>query len=206
MLFIVFFIIFTSQILSTQCKCGIWREFNHNKELSDPNPVWYKLDRYWFADSGIKSYGFESLDKQPMCDDMEMFHQCNRAQFLLDKYSELGNLPYTNLGCSQHISCAATLHSDGTFWCQNMDSFELCLVAQTILNNTNFQVSCKQAEVLTDGFPILNYRKLRPTTTTVTTTTESNETSVTAHPTQPSIGMSVVPNFILLLAIILNIM
>lgn len=97
-----------------------------------------------------------------ICNDMEMFYQCNRAQTILDAFTLKSNLPFYNLGCHKHIVCAAKL-SEGRYWCQNMDSYNLCLSGRDIIAyavvSDKYPIECRFDVLLEDRIPVLNFTK-----------------------------------------------
>ena len=64
-------------------KCGLWYQFSHTQERDGP----HYSNGGWGVDAGwgwAAGYGYESLDQFVICNDMEMFHQCDRAQEMLE--------------------------------------------------------------------------------------------------------------------------
>lgn len=128
--------------LLAEAKCGLWVQFRRDTATVAYQAQW-KTPSCCIQGPGFPTngnfqtgYGFESLDQMVVCNDMEMFHQCDRAQQLLDRLANDQNQPPFTLGCAQNIVCATEETSNGRYWCQNMDSYDLCLNAQTLLNGT----------------------------------------------------------------------
>ena len=76
------------------------------------------------------------------CDDIEMYLQCQHVQNsiigyanyiirLNQSYQLISLIP--NLGCDEHIVCCGNAGND--FMCQNIDSYNICLGANDVLNN-----------------------------------------------------------------------
>jgi hypothetical protein len=180
------FFLFVAAVTVTDAKCGLWYQFSH--VLDGPHwdnrngfpSGWYHGDVKWAA-------GYESLDQFVICNDMEMFHQCNRAQQILDLFTTNNGLPPVTIGCAEHIACSANLPSgNGKFFCQNMDSYDICLHAQAAISSVNqtaqFPIRCVYAEMLSDNVPVLNYRQASPTTTTTTAPTIVTNVTFTEPP------------------------
>lgn len=189
-------------------KCGLWRQYNRDTQRDGPyfngNPG------SWSRTAWAFSYGFESLDQNLACNDMEMFYQCDRAQKYLDLYNAEQNIAPATVSCAQNIVCSGAFTENGRFWCQNMNSFDLCVSVQSILNATKYSVECTYATANTDGIPILNYRRSPEitSTTTVTTTSVFVPTFVPSpttipQTTRPSTGHFLAPGIIFLVAMAL---
>jgi len=184
------YLIFLLFFIASEAKCGLWYQFSHNREgpyrenKYGSGSVYGNSDTQWAA-------GYESLDQQIICNDEEMFQQCNRAQQVVDMALIKNNLPIVTIGCADHIICAPTLPTNnGKFYCQNMDSYDLCILAQELMIRLNeearYQIKCTYATLLNDNIPVIDYRKPGPITTTTTvvtnTTQPSNTTSTTTKP------------------------
>jgi len=176
------FLLFVTAVTVTEAKCGLWYQFSHTREgpFRENRGGSYHGDTQWAA-------GYESLDQFVICNDMEMFHQCNRAQQVLDLFTTRNNLPLVTIGCAEHITCAANLPSgNGRFFCQNMDSYDLCIGAQAAIDGVNqtaqYPIRCVYAEMLSDNIPVLNYRQALPTTTTTTAPTVFTNVTLTEPP------------------------
>lgn len=196
-------------------KCGLWYEFNRDSVRDGPHTARgcsYCDSTYGWA----FSYSFESMDKQETCNDLEMLEQCKRAQFIYDQYNLANSNPFVTLQCSDNVVCAAPANlfpyrqnSRVGYWCQNMDSYNICLQAKNAIEKSNssnkdlFPISCNYATLLVDGRPVINYFKpdvFTTTTTTTTTTAATNYTITTVPPTTkaPSNAAQVLANWILL--------
>ena len=168
-------------------KCGVWYDFK--RESGEYGPIIRAVintgGSYNVAGTySAYNYLFERKSQQLTCNDIEMFEQCKRAQFLLDQFSISNSLPLTTLNCFHNVICSIPPQPTGNvanqYWCQNIDSFELCLNAKNIIDNStlinkrNFIITCNFALQLNDGFQIFNYSKpgvLTGTTTSLPTTT-----------------------------------
>ena len=150
-------------IQTTFAKCGLWYDLKRESAEYGPNGggVIYSCPGIRGGAYGTYSaynYAFERKTQQLTCNDIEMFQQCKRAQFLLDQFST-----------SNYIDCAIPPQPTGNFnnqyWCQNIDSFALCLNAKNIIDNSNstnkhnFMITCEFALQLNDGFQTFNYTK-----------------------------------------------
>ena len=111
-----------------------------------------------------------------------------------DMFTMKNGLPPFTIGCAKHITCAATLpSSNGKYWCQNMDSYDLCMTAKAIIDVMNqtaqYPVECSFDVMLSDNIRVLDYRKPGPITTTTTTvppTTIPPNTTVPVTTTPPN--------------------
>ena len=192
-------------IALTNCKCLLWYQFSHTSERDGP----HRENRFgggnrgdWHADTQwAMGFGYESLDQLVGCNDLEMFNQCDRAQKIIDLYTEKNDRPIINIGCSNNIACAATLPStNGKFWCQNMDSYDRCVSAKVMMDEMNqtqrYPIDCVFDVMLSDNIPVLNYRKSSPITTTTTTTTITTTTPMitTTVPSNTSSAITTVPS------------
>lgn len=201
-------LIFATFFALSAAKCGLWRQYNHATQQDGP---------YFEGNRGSSSrvawafgYGFESLDQNLVCNDMEMYYQCDRAQKYLDLYNAERGVPPSTVGCAQNIVCSWSPTGNGRVWCQNMDSFDLCVSIQEILNATRYSVECTFATPNTDGIPILNYRRSSESTTTTTVITTSTvpdptfvPTTTVPQTTRPSIGHILVPISALALLVVI---
>lgn len=105
-----------------------------------------------------------------------MYGQCNAAQNMLNAHHLKMGLPMQTFGCYDHIVCNPPLPPrNGKSWCQNMDSYDVCVTIRNIIENANataeYPVECNFAVMLTDNVRVLNYRRPAKITTTTTTTT-----------------------------------
>ena len=182
------FLLLITIITITTSKCGLWHQFDHSFTKDGPHrinrcqPASKRCDFGWAV-----GYGYQSLDQKLICNDMEMFYQCNAAQEMLDAYHRAMGLSLRFIGCYDHIVCAPPLPSrNGKFWCQNMNSYDLCVIIRDIIEAANatieYPVECKVAVMLTDRVPVLNYRMPPEITTTSTTTTIDLNANVTTAP------------------------
>jgi len=159
-------------------KCGLYLNYQHS-EARDQR---HERAGAHYYNSQTRSdwafgwgFGFQSLSTLKSCNDNEMFEQCKRAQKIIDMWvwaTNTGN-SIIELGCADFIVCAADMTENGEFWCQNMDSYDLCLNAQTIIAIANatsqYSIRCREAVKLSDNVPVLDYREAHPITTTTTT-------------------------------------
>ena len=188
-------------ITIVEAKCGLWYQFSHTRE----GP--FRENRYG---NGASAYGdtkwaagYESLDQQIMCNDEEMFQQCHRAQHILDVFATKNNLPLETIGCADNIICSPTLPgNNGKFYCQNMDAYDLCIQAQSFIDNLNqtaqYPIRCVYASMLSDDIPVINYRRSDPATTTVPANTTLPPTT-----TSPSVASLNLVSVLLLLLVLL---
>lgn len=171
--------------IAIEAKCGLWYQFSHTRE-GPFRENRYTGGSYW-GDTQWAA-GYESLDQQIICNDEEMFQQCNRAQHVLDALLIKNNLPLVTIGCADHIICSPILPANnGKFYCQNMDSYDLCLRAQELVTHLNYEaqypIRCVLATMLSDNVPVINYRKPGPVTTTTTVVTNATQPPNTTTPT-----------------------
>lgn len=186
---LLFFIL----VVTIEAKCGIWYQFSHTREGPFRDNRYGYPAGYYHGDTQWAA-GYESLDQFVICNDMEMFHQCNRAQTILDLFNTMNRLPIINIGCSEHIICAPNLPAgNGKYYCQNMDSYDLCVHAQSLVSNLNqtsqYPIRCVYSDMLSDNIQVIDYRQAAPTTTTTVSTVFTN-TSLTTAPntTVPDTG------------------
>jgi len=189
--------LFLAFVSVTAAKCGLYWNYQHAESQ--------KYLNYYHRGFGY-GFGFQSFSTLVSCNDMEMFEQCKRAQKILDMWVGTGSGNQSiELGCARFIVCSADISENGKYWCQNMDSYDLCINAQTIIENANatsqYPIVCAQAVKLSDDIPVLPYREAHPITTTV----PPNATTqiVTTTPIQgDSSGSILTPKWMLLLFII----
>jgi len=144
-MFIILFLCLVS------AKCGLFWQYQRSTANMYDNWV-----RRW------NLLGFESLAGEMSCNDMEMFHQCNRVQQKIDLLSI-----ETELGCAEHIGCKYEPPGNGRWWCQNMDSYDKCMLGLSIIrnhtnsnnSNNNSNVNCTFAVTRTDDYVVINYRQ-----------------------------------------------
>ena len=93
--------------------------------------------------------GLSPSPKIRVCNDMEMFEQCKRAQAQFDAYNNDRGYALVSVGCENNIVCVHDTYYYGGYgtnlyyWCQNMDAYNLCLRLQQILSNaTKYPVQC----------------------------------------------------------------
>jgi len=204
------FVFFTLLATTVNAKCALWYQFSHTSERDGPHRE-NRGGSYYGDTQWAMGFGYESLDQEVVCNDMEMFHQCDRAQKMLDAYTMKNNLPFVTINCADHIVCAAILPSgNGRYWCQNMDSYDICkFYSDTFTNGSGtaqFPIVCNLAVPLDDGIPVLEYRKPHIATTTTTTTavpTLPPNTTVPANTTAPSSGSKLSNSLALVLLLVL---
>ena len=161
-------------------KCGLYWNYAHSSSREDNQRTGGLGSRYatWGFGFG-HGFGYQSLSSIVTCNDVEMFEQCKRAQFLLDMQG-IGE----ELNCAHNIVCSAAIPGNGKFWCQNLDAYDLCLHAQALSNTT---IICSLATKLSDDIAVLDYRESAatqpPTTPPTTPPTDSNMTTTTSPPT-----------------------
>ena len=201
MLSFLFLFTFTTCV---SAKCGLWYQFSHTSERDGPHREnRYSSNNPYSDTQWAMGFGYESLDQEVTCLDLEMFHQCGRAQQMLDLYTAKNLLPYQTIGCHNHIVCASPLPTgNGRYWCQNMDSYDLCLIVQNITANTDYSVTCGFSILLQDNIPVLDYRQPGIlVTTTIALTIPENTTVATT--TTPANGANMIINsFVVLLVLI----
>jgi hypothetical protein len=96
------------------------------------------------------------------------------------------NQPPITLDCASHVVCVAPIDSANEIgYCQNLDSFDECSVAQAIIANASqsdrFPIKCTIAQPLIDRYKVFDYRSPAVITTTTTTTTTITNTTVTTN-------------------------
>lgn len=183
MIIVLFFGLF---IQSLDAKCAVWLQYNHGYE---------RLGYHAWV-------GYESLSKKPVCEDLEMFEQCKLAQSTYNRFRTDNGLNPIDIKCYNNIICAPVLPSgNGVWYCQNMDSYDMCTSIQDIIVNASqaskYEIICEKAVELTDRIPVLDYRK--PDVYVPTTTTVANAT------TAPAAAAAVKPVMMLLLVGLLGV-
>lgn len=195
MILLVLFIPFTF------AKCGLWYEFNRDSSQSGPHTAnsCRGLISCNYQYGWAFSFSYESLDKQEICNDLEMLEQCKRAQYMYDLFNIANNNSIITLPCANNIVCVAPLNlfpyrqnSRLKYWCQNIDSYNICMNIKNTIDNSNYpnkhlyHVSCT-FDVSSD-IQIFNYTKLDIITTTTSLQTFVNTTQTSLQTTTPSVS------------------
>lgn len=102
--------------------------------------------------------------KNPRCLDLEMFEQCLRAQQILDDFTKRVNYNTITLECYKNLYCLRYPPTASQYWCQNVDSYQLCVSAKNAIKKDSsslknlFQILCyKEAPLDINGVPVIDY-------------------------------------------------
>ena len=139
-----------------------------------------------------------------VCNDIENLQRCLRAQNLFDRLGVYARLdaPVKTFPCDKYVTCAVNFidRATGTYWCQNMDSYNLCVAIRELMHKSShyawiFEPDCDFSVMLSDNIPVINYYTPPPITTT---TTESNMTTSVPSSAAQLLSISLLWTFLIL--------